>query len=494
MSTSNQVDTKIAETVPLQTLLQLIPDFDTSQATQVYRYIRSCDSAFKLSSIPQQEILLIYVLNKITGPYSSDVHAKQHKNWCELKQFLIQKFSQTKTLAHLHIELQSMFQRNTETVTEYLHRVDLCRNKILEKLTAEVLDDSLSGRKITTEETALSVFVNGLNSDIGTMLRTKEFTNLSDAGNFAMQEDKIRKMNSARQGLNSINKQTTFIANRPTLNRTPLTQPQKTCNYCKKPGHVISECRKRAFNNSLRTPHNHNTTPQTTLPTPSHHNTRHIQRNVNHLNSQAAMETGIYMETASADFLDAQTPTSTPISNSNSTIRTHGTSNISLDRFPSHKFHVADINIAADGILGNDFMSKFNVNIYVQSKSMRVRDTSYKLFFLGEEPKNVTNKQFIPKRSETVDKLIRREHLNREECESLDKIISNYNDIFYTEDDIVVFASSLQEHEQKLTEVFDRLRQYGLKVQPDKCEFLRKEQHHKASNKPSKKGRPFHLG
>ncbi|CAF4878033.1 unnamed protein product [Pieris macdunnoughi] len=42
-------------------------------------------------------------------------------------------------------------------------------------------------------------------------------------------------------------------------------------------------------------------------------------------------------------------------------------------------------------------------------------------------------------------------------------------------DDIVVFASSLQEHEQKLYEVFNRLRKNGLKVQPDKCEFLRKE-------------------
>lgn len=42
-------------------------------------------------------------------------------------------------------------------------------------------------------------------------------------------------------------------------------------------------------------------------------------------------------------------------------------------------------------------------------------------------------------------------------------------------DDIVVFASSFQEHEQKLTEVFERLRKHGLKIQPDKCEFLRKE-------------------
>lgn len=41
-------------------------------------------------------------------------------------------------------------------------------------------------------------------------------------------------------------------------------------------------------------------------------------------------------------------------------------------------------------------------------------------------------------------------------------------------DDIVVFASSLQEHELKLKEVFSRLK-HGLKIQPGKCEFLRKE-------------------
>ncbi|CAK1590747.1 unnamed protein product [Parnassius mnemosyne] len=42
-------------------------------------------------------------------------------------------------------------------------------------------------------------------------------------------------------------------------------------------------------------------------------------------------------------------------------------------------------------------------------------------------------------------------------------------------DDIVVFASSLQEREQKLEEVFSRLRKYDLKIQPDKCEFLRRQ-------------------
>lgn len=42
-------------------------------------------------------------------------------------------------------------------------------------------------------------------------------------------------------------------------------------------------------------------------------------------------------------------------------------------------------------------------------------------------------------------------------------------------DDIVVYAASLESHKQKLIEVFQRLRQNSLKLNPDKCEFLRRE-------------------
>jgi len=42
-------------------------------------------------------------------------------------------------------------------------------------------------------------------------------------------------------------------------------------------------------------------------------------------------------------------------------------------------------------------------------------------------------------------------------------------------DDIVIYAKSLADHNIKLREVLDRLRTYRLKLQPEKCEFLRKE-------------------
>jgi len=42
-------------------------------------------------------------------------------------------------------------------------------------------------------------------------------------------------------------------------------------------------------------------------------------------------------------------------------------------------------------------------------------------------------------------------------------------------DDILLYPKSLVEHNVKLREVLDRLRMYKLKLQPEKCQFLRKE-------------------
>ena len=42
-------------------------------------------------------------------------------------------------------------------------------------------------------------------------------------------------------------------------------------------------------------------------------------------------------------------------------------------------------------------------------------------------------------------------------------------------DDVVIFGEDLKVHNERLREVFSRMRKYNMKLQPDKCEFLRKE-------------------
>jgi hypothetical protein len=49
------------------------------------------------------------------------------------------------------------------------------------------------------------------------------------------------------------------------------------------------------------------------------------------------------------------------------------------------------------------------------------------------------------------------------------------NRCFVFLEDIVIYANSLADHGRKLRDVFGRLRTHNLKLQLDKCEFLRKE-------------------
>lgn len=50
-----------------------------------------------------------------------------------------------------------------------------------------------------------------------------------------------------------------------------------------------------------------------------------------------------------------------------------------------------------------------------------------------------------------------------------------YRSVLLYLDDVVVFSSSVQQHLQRLEEVFSRLQQQGLKVKPSKCHFFQKE-------------------
>ena len=42
-------------------------------------------------------------------------------------------------------------------------------------------------------------------------------------------------------------------------------------------------------------------------------------------------------------------------------------------------------------------------------------------------------------------------------------------------DDVILFGETLQKYNDRLREIFERLRQFNLKIEPDKCEFLKTE-------------------
>ena len=58
--------------------------------------------------------------------------------------------------------------------------------------------------------------------------------------------------------------------------------------------------------------------------------------------------------------------------------------------------------------------------------------------------------------------------------------------------DIIIFGETIQEHHVRLQEVFEKLRQFNLKIEHDKCEFLKNELNyleHVLRSDPGIKGR-----
>lgn len=59
----------------------------------------------------------------------------------------------------------------------------------------------------------------------------------------------------------------------------------------------------------------------------------------------------------------------------------------------------------------------------------------------------------------------------------MNKVLEGLNGlkVFMCLDNIIIYAKDFNDHTQKLKEIFQRLRQYDLKLKPLKCEFLWKE-------------------
>lgn len=57
----------------------------------------------------------------------------------------------------------------------------------------------------------------------------------------------------------------------------------------------------------------------------------------------------------------------------------------------------------------------------------------------------------------------------------MDSVLRGVDNVLTYLDDIIIYSTSLQEHIEKCTEVFNRFRVHNLKIQPNKSEFLKKQ-------------------
>lgn len=279
MSLKNESsDTKstMSEKISLSFLTKFIKTYNGDREL-LPAFLTNCDNAMNLASSDQQLILCKFIISQLEGKAQIACSLKTFSEWSELKTFLRSTFGEKKHATHLLSDLQHAKQLPSEDVTKYSLRIEGILTRIHSDIHYSCKDETeLTGRIAAMEDLALNSFLLGLNSSISTIVRCKNPSTLSDAIQYATDEEKLYNLSKnysrsqkqcsvcskighsssecyKNKKPNYTNSQKSYHLNSQ-INSNPNSNNynKKSCNYCKRSGHTIEECRKRQYNNQRR--------------------------------------------------------------------------------------------------------------------------------------------------------------------------------------------------------------------------------------------------
>lgn len=310
-SSTNGENTNItnSDTLSLEFLIKLIPEKFDGDRYKIRSFVKQVDSVFELATPSQQKPLLLFVKSKITGKAREqvDIHCNL-TTWDEISELLLNLYQDKKSFDQLLEELNNTKQSHNENVSQYYQRLEDVSSRILASIHATEVDPTLlKGRLMMVNDMTLNRFIYHSHPQISQMLRYRDFKTINAAFSAAVAEEKALRLNSQR--INSP-RQTSYkySGNKNDYRSVNFNQAQtasskppqatKKCNYCKKFGHTIDECRKREYNNAKRV----NQRPSFS---------QHSANNNNSNSSQTSKPRDIHFQ--NANFHASSLPTEPPI-------------------------------------------------------------------------------------------------------------------------------------------------------------------------------------
>lgn len=261
----------------------LIPDSFSGEKREFYEFLQNCENAYRLCQGGQKELILVYIVSKLKGSARTVIQEKEFTSWDDLKKVLTQAFSDNRDLTQLMEELNNIRQKKFESVQTFCTRLEQIQTRVLNSISLKYSGNAdLTGRLASVRDTALQRFILHSSEEISMALRRIKPKSLTDAISEALLEEKHLQ---ARQNFTNIEKTCNFChkpghfskhcrkKQKPFLdnnvnpnqkfnqrssqasssgnnnNRESNNFQGKFCNYCKKNGHLIQECRKREYNN-----------------------------------------------------------------------------------------------------------------------------------------------------------------------------------------------------------------------------------------------------
>lgn len=248
----------------IDTLIKFIDTYDGNR-DNLSAWLTNCDRAFELATDDQESVLFAFVQNKLTDRAQSVCSNTVFNTWDDLKEFLKLRFGNRKHQTHLLFELQNCKQLHGETITQYISKIETCLKRLMSCVKQNCDNEALlPGQLENINQLALHTFLMGVNTQISQILRSRNPTDLNDAFNISVEEEKFLLLQNSRNFPSGSNQKKIKCNNchkightanhcfknnnynkintKPNERKVFTLKTERYCKYCRKEGHVIENC------------------------------------------------------------------------------------------------------------------------------------------------------------------------------------------------------------------------------------------------------------
>lgn len=267
--TNNHETINHKNTISIESLFKFISVFDGNRE-DLSSFLSDCNRGFRIASPHQSEILLDYVHTRIKGKAKTAISNRIFDTWEDLKDFLKTMYQDKKHYAQILNELTSLQQLPREGIQQFSFRIESILKRSINAVQSNNGNpDDLSGQISMINQIALNRLVYYSIPEISNQLRGRELKNLNDAISVALNEERVQSMyqlnpygknsgihpnrsNNFRNnnGAGHFKKNDFGKQNRESVNAvssvTGNTINDRFCVYCKKKGHIVSQCWSKA--------------------------------------------------------------------------------------------------------------------------------------------------------------------------------------------------------------------------------------------------------
>lgn len=234
----------------LNSLRHLVPEYNGDQAT-LSDFISACNFISEQIEEADPAVtqgFLFVVKNKLVDKAKQFISSRNINDWPSIRQLLIGHFGDCRDTESLLRDLTACIQKHSETPRTFVQRIENLLTKLRNTIS---LDETLTNPIRATlnnshERIALKTLLAGLSDPIGSIIRSQRPASIDEAIQLIIEEENIYYLKNKNSP--QISKQSQKIVPRANFSNDQR-RDYKSCNYCKKIGHTINECRKRQFNN-----------------------------------------------------------------------------------------------------------------------------------------------------------------------------------------------------------------------------------------------------